>query len=145
MKVAVALAAIVAGWWITPAQPVEATGSKLAEIAIAAMECSYLAPTGNEEQRLLALAYDSAHSYISFDRSGGEPDFSVEEVGQFTNVIIHSYPSDDFSIGILYANLANRLDEYLEWAKVYSPMHMTHSSGKPATAEFEKRNCSLLQ
>ena len=145
MRMAFALVAIVAGWWSNPAQAVEATGSKLAEIAIAALECSYLAPTGNEEQRLLALGVSSAHGYISFARDGGEPDFSVPEVGQFTNVIYHSYPSDDFSIGSLYTHLSYSLDEYLEWAKVYSPLHMTHSSGKPATAEFEKRNCSLLR
>lgn len=116
-----------------------------AEIAIAALECSYLAPDGWEEERLMKLGYESALAYISFVRNGGEPDFSKDAAGQFINVVHHSYPSDDFSIGSFYTHLQYGLDQFLDWAEVYSPQHMQHPSGKARIAEFEKRNCKLLR
>ncbi len=123
---------------------IQPSPTETAKIAIAALECSYLAPDGWEEGRLMTLGYESALSYISFVRNGGEPDFSMDAAGQFINVIHHSYPNDDFSIGSFYTHLQYALDQFLDWAEIYSPQHMQHPSGKVRTAEFEIRNCRLL-
>lgn len=137
-----AMAAALTGVLISVSAVAEESAAR-GEVAIAALQCSYLAPDRDEEQRLLALGRNAAQDYIDFARSGGEPDFTYEFAHVLTNLQFDAdhMPSDDFAIGALYNGLLPALDGRLAWIE-----NNTAVTGQtPREKEFNGRNCRVLR